>query len=98
MQQSKGWKRPAVLLVLPAFGGTGSLGSPPRQVLCPRGSTLAEKVCGTRRIREVERINNTVWQNDEIRRRMAERRCEGEAEVSRILKYRKTKGVVRRMM
>ena len=31
------WNAPAVLLVLPAFDDTGSLGSPPHQVVYPLG-------------------------------------------------------------
>ena len=34
------WNAPVVSLVLPAFGDTGSLGSPPRLVVYPLGSTL----------------------------------------------------------
>ena len=30
------WNGPAVSLALPSFDGTGSLGSPPRQVVYPR--------------------------------------------------------------
>ena len=35
---------PAVSLVLPAFGHTGSLGSPPRQVVYPPGSMVPPRV------------------------------------------------------
>ena len=34
------WNTPAVLLVLPTFDDTGSLGSPPRQMVLPPGSMI----------------------------------------------------------
>ena len=46
------WNAPAFLLVLPAFEDTGSLGSPPRQVVYSRlnGSTLGDCPVSLRRI------------------------------------------------
>ena len=36
------WKAATVSLVIPVFDDTGSLGSPPRQVFYPPGSTLGD--------------------------------------------------------
>ena len=36
------WNAPAVVLLLPAFDDSGSLGSPPRRVVYTRGSTLSD--------------------------------------------------------
>ena len=36
------WNAPTVSLVFPAFEDTGSLGSPPRRVVYPPGSTLGD--------------------------------------------------------
>ena len=36
------WNAPAVSFVFPAYDDTGSLGSPPRRVVFPPGSTLGD--------------------------------------------------------
>ena len=38
------WMRPRSRLFLPAFGDTGSLGSPPRRVVYPLGSNLGDSL------------------------------------------------------
>ena len=56
------WLAPAVSLVLPAFDTTGSLGSPPRQVVNPPGSMFPPWMTASRFLkgnREAERKPTT---------------------------------------